>query len=47
MEIMEDPKPGLELVGKLIETKRNNNAKHFLEVCKKFNVGTGIRNERI
>jgi hypothetical protein len=29
MKIMEDPKPGLELVGKLIETKRKNNAKHF------------------
>jgi F420H2 dehydrogenase subunit F len=47
MEIMEDPKPCLELVGKLIETKHKNNAEHFLEVCKKFNLGTGIRNEKI
>jgi len=47
MEIMEDPKPDLELVEKLIETKRKNNAEHFLEVCKKFSFGTGIRNERI
>ena len=36
MEIMEDPKPGLELVGKLIEIKRKNNAEHLLQVCKKI-----------
>jgi coenzyme F420-reducing hydrogenase beta subunit len=47
MEIMEDPKPGLELVGKLIEMKRKNNAEHFLEVCKEFSFETGIRNETI
>jgi coenzyme F420-reducing hydrogenase beta subunit len=45
MEIMEDPKPGLELVGKLIETKRKNNREHFLEICKDFSFETGIRNE--
>jgi coenzyme F420-reducing hydrogenase beta subunit len=47
MEIMEDPKPGLELVGKLIEMKRKNNVEHFLEVCKEFSFETGIRNETI
>lgn len=47
MEIMEDPKPGLELVGKLIDMKRKNNAEHFAEVCKKFSFETGIRNEPI
>lgn len=47
MEIMEDPKPGLELVGKLIEMKRKNNAEHFLEVCKEFSFETGIRNETV
>ena len=45
MEIMEDPKPGLELVGKLIDTKRKNNREHFLEICKDFSFETGIRNE--
>jgi coenzyme F420-reducing hydrogenase beta subunit len=45
MEIMEDPKPGLELVGKLIDMKRKNNAEHFAEVCKEFTFETGIRNE--
>jgi len=45
MEIMEDPKPGLELVGKLIDTKRKNNAEYFAEICKKFTFETGIRNE--
>jgi F420H2 dehydrogenase subunit F len=40
MEIIEDPKPGLELVEKLIETKRKNNAKHFAEVCKEFSFET-------
>lgn len=44
MEIMEDPKPGLELVGKLIDMKRKNNVGHFLEVCKDFSFETGIRN---
>jgi coenzyme F420-reducing hydrogenase beta subunit len=47
MEIMEDPKPDLELVEKLIETKRKNNVKHFAEVCEKFSFKTGIRNETI
>ena len=47
MEIMEDPKLGLELVGKLIDMKRKNNAEHFAEVCKKFSFETGIRNEPI
>jgi F420H2 dehydrogenase subunit F len=47
MEIMEDPKPGLELVGKLIDMKRKNNAEHFNEVCKKFSFETGISNEAI
>lgn len=47
MEIMEDPKPGLELVQKLIDTKRKANAKYFEEVCKKFSFETGIRNETI
>lgn len=47
MEIMEDPKPGLELVGKLIEMKRKGNAEHFLEVCKEFSFETGIRNETV
>lgn len=47
MEIMEDPKPGLDLVGKLIDTKRKNNAKHFEEVCKDFSFKTEIRNETI
>lgn len=47
MEIMEDPKPGLELVGKLIDMKRKGNAGHFLEVCEKFSFETGIRNETI
>ena len=47
MEIMEDPKPGLELVGKLIDMKRKNNAEHFLEVCKEFSFETGIRSETI
>lgn len=32
-EIMEDPKPGLELVEKLIETKRKTNAERFAEIC--------------
>jgi len=47
MEIMEDPKPGLELVGKLIDMKRKGNAGHFLEVCEKFSFKTGIRDETI
>ena len=46
-EIMEDPKLGLELVGKLIDMKRKNNAEHFAEVCNKFSFETGIRNEPI
>jgi len=47
MEIMEDPKPGLELVEKLIAMKRKNNAEHFKEVCKDFSFETGIRNEMV
>ncbi len=47
MEIMEDPKPGLELVGKLIDMKRKNNAEHFKEVCTKFSFEVGIRNETV
>ena len=47
MEIMEDPKPGLEIVEKFIETKRKNNAKHFAEVCEKFSFKAGIRNETV
>ena len=47
MEIMGDPEPDLELVGKLIEVERRNNAEHFLEVCVKFNFGTRICNETI
>jgi len=47
MEIMEDPKPGLELVKKLIDTKRKNNAEHFKEVCKEFSFETGIRSETV
>ncbi|KKH90399.1 F420H2 dehydrogenase, partial [Methanosarcina mazei] len=47
MEIMEDPKPGLELVGKLIDMKRKNNVEHFQEVCKEFSFETGIRSETI
>lgn len=47
VEIMEDPKPGLEFVQKLIDTKRKANAKNFEEVCKKFSFKTGIRNETV
>jgi F420H2 dehydrogenase subunit F len=47
MEIMEDPKPGLELVEKLIETKRKNNIKRFEEVCEKFSFKIGIHREMI
>jgi hypothetical protein len=47
MEIMEDPKPGLELVQKLIDTKRKANAKYFGEVRKEFSFETGIRNATI
>ena len=36
MEMVEDPKPGLEFVGKLIEIKRKNNAENLLQVCKKI-----------
>ncbi|MDD2438825.1 MAG: F420H2 dehydrogenase subunit FpoF [Methanosarcinaceae archaeon] len=36
LELMEDPKPGLELVQKLIGMKRKGNAEHYLEVCEKF-----------
>jgi F420H2 dehydrogenase subunit F len=45
IEIMEDPKPGLELVEKLIEAKHKNNVKHFEELCEKFSFKTGIRSE--
>ncbi len=39
------PDGWLELAEKLIETKRKNNVKHFAEVCGKFSLKTGIRNE--
>lgn len=47
MEIMEDPKPGLDLVKKLIDMKRKGNAERFLEVCEKFSFETGIRDEKV
>lgn len=46
-EINDDPKPGLELVEKLIGMKRKGNAEHFLEVCEKFSFESGIRNEKV
>lgn len=36
VEIMEDPKPGLDMVKKLALMKHDNNKKHYLEVCEKF-----------
>lgn len=47
MVIMEDPKPGLELVEKLIEMERKNNIKHFEQVRKEFSFETGILSETI
>ncbi|MDD3042159.1 MAG: F420H2 dehydrogenase subunit FpoF [Methanosarcinaceae archaeon] len=44
LELMDDPKPGLDLVQKLIGMKRKGNAEHYLEVCEKFSFpGAGIR----
>ena len=36
MGMGEDPKPGLEFVGKCIEIKRKDNAENLLQVCKKI-----------
>ncbi len=36
LEIMEDPKPGMGLVSKLANMKRDGNVEHYLEVCEKF-----------
>jgi coenzyme F420-reducing hydrogenase beta subunit len=36
VEIMEDPKPGLDLIKKLTTMKHDNNKKHYLEVCEEF-----------
>jgi coenzyme F420-reducing hydrogenase beta subunit len=47
MDIMEDPKPGLEFVRKLIDTKCKRNAEHFAEVCKEFSFETVISNETV
>jgi len=46
MEIMEDPKPGLELSESLLKLSARTML-NFLEVCKKFSFGAGIRNEKI
>ncbi|APH39111.1 F420H2 dehydrogenase subunit FpoF [Methanohalophilus halophilus] len=44
LEIMEDPKPGIDLVKKLATMKHNNNSQHYLEVCEKFSFDEcGIR----
>ncbi|QLC50897.1 Coenzyme F420 hydrogenase/dehydrogenase, beta subunit C-terminal domain [Methanolobus zinderi] len=36
VEIMEDPKPGIDLVKKLAKMKHDNNSEHYMEVCEKF-----------
>jgi hypothetical protein len=44
LEIMEDPKPGMDLIQKLTTMKHNNNSGHYLEVCDKFSFDEcGIR----
>jgi coenzyme F420-reducing hydrogenase beta subunit len=36
VEVMQDPKPGLDIVKKLAQMKHDNNSAHYLEVCEKF-----------
>ncbi len=36
VEIMDDPKPGMDLVKKLAQMKHDNNSGHYMEVCEKF-----------
>ncbi len=44
VEVMQDPKPGLDLVKKLAQMKHDNNSGHYLEVCEKFSFDDcGIR----
>ncbi|MBP2031110.1 coenzyme F420-reducing hydrogenase beta subunit [Methanohalophilus levihalophilus] len=44
LEIMEDPKPGMDLIAKLAGMKHGNNSEHYLEVCEKFSFDEcGIR----
>jgi coenzyme F420-reducing hydrogenase beta subunit len=41
LEIMEDPKPGMDLVKKLAGMKHKNNSGHYLEACEKFSFEAG------
>lgn len=44
VEVMQDPKPGLDIVKKLAQMKHDNNSAHYLEVCEKFSFDEcGIR----
>lgn len=44
VEVMQDPKPGLDIVKKLAQMKHDNNSGHYLEVCEKFSFDEcGIR----
>lgn len=46
LETAEDPKPGLDLVKKLIDSKRKGNAERYQEVCEKFSFdAAGIHTE--